>query len=58
MREMELVAKRRRHKPVGTTRPKGAPIAPNLLNREVEAETPTSQWVSDTTYVWTTEGWL
>lgn len=58
MREMELAAKRHRHKPVGTIRTKGAPVAPNLLNREFEAEAPNRKWVSDTTYVWTTEGWL
>lgn len=58
MREMELAAKRRRHKPVGTIRTKGAAVAPNLLNREFEVETPNRKWVSDTTYVWTREGWL
>lgn len=58
MREMELAAKRRRHKPVGTTRTKGAAVAPNVLNREFEAQTPNHTWVSDTTYVWTREGWL
>ena len=58
MREMELAAKRRRHKPVGTTRTKGAAVAPNVLNREFEVETPNRTWVSDTTYVWTREGWL
>jgi len=58
MREMELAAKRRRHKPVGTIRSRGAPVVANLLKREFEAQTPNSKWVSDTTYVWTTEGWL
>jgi transposase InsO family protein len=58
MREMELAAKRRRHQPVGTIRSRGAPVAANLLKREFKAETPKRKWVSDTTYVWTTEGWL
>ena len=58
MREMELAAKRRRHKPVGTIRSRGASAVANLLNREFKAETPNSKWVSDTTFVWTTEGWL
>ena len=58
MREMELAAKRRRHKPVGTIRSRGAPVVANLLNREFKAETPNSKWVSDTTCVWTPEGWL
>jgi putative transposase len=58
MREMELAARRRRHKPMGTLRRPGAPVAPNLLDREFEAEAPNTKWVSDTTYVWTAEGWL
>jgi putative transposase len=58
MREMDLAAKRRRHKPVGTIRTRGAAVAANLLNREFAAELPNRQWVSDTTYVWTAEGWL
>ena len=58
MREMELAARHRRHKPVGTTRTRGALVAANLLNREFEAQAPNSKLVSDTTFVWTTEGWL
>jgi len=41
MREMDLVAKRRRNKPAGTKRRKGAPIASNVLNREFSALAPT-----------------
>ena len=58
MREMELVAKRRRKTPVGTQRRSGALRAANLLNREVTAELPNAKWVSETSYVWTAEGWL
>jgi len=58
MREMELCAKPRRNKPVGTKRRNGAHPSPNLLNRDFTAASPTSRWVSDTTFVWTTEGWL
>jgi len=58
MREMDLAAKRRRNKPVGTKRRKGASAAPNLLDRDFRAEQPNRKWVSDTTYVWTKEGWL
>jgi len=58
MREMDLVAKRRRNKPAGTKRRKGAPIASNVLNREFSALAPNTKWVSDTTFVWTEEGWL
>nr|WP_220211083.1 IS3 family transposase [Reticulibacter mediterranei] len=58
MREMDLVAKPKRRSPVGTKRRKGVTAAPNLLNRNFQAERPNSKWVSDTTYVWTGEGWL
>jgi putative transposase len=43
---------------MGTLRRPGAPVAPNLLARAFEAEAPNTKWVSDTTYVWTAEGWL
>lgn len=33
-------------------------IAPNLLDREFQAEAPNQRWVADFTYVWTDEGWL
>lgn len=58
MREMELVAKARRNKPVGTRRRAGVAAAPNVLGRNFEASAPNTKWVSDTTYVWTTQGWL
>jgi putative transposase len=58
MREMELVAKPRGSKPVGTKRRRDAVIAPNLLDRDFTAELPNTKWVWDTTYVWTAEGWL
>ena len=34
------------------------PVAPNLLDRQFEVEEPNRVWVSDITYIWTTEGWL
>jgi len=58
MRDMELVAGRPRSRPVATIRRHGALSAPNLLNREFTAQLPNAKWVSDTTYVWTAEGWL
>jgi putative transposase len=58
MREMDLVAKPRRNKPVGTRRRNGAVVAPNLLDRDFRAKQPNEKWVSDTTFVWTAEGWL
>ena len=34
------------------------PVAPNLLQRKFEVERPNYAWVSDMTYIWTSEGWL
>jgi putative transposase len=36
----------------------GLPIAENLLDRQFECDRPNRRWVSDITYVWTSEGWL
>ena len=34
------------------------PVAENLLNRNFSTDHPNEVWLSDITYVWTTEGWL
>ena len=34
------------------------PVAPNLLQQDFSATVPNQKWVSDITYLWTTEGWL
>lgn len=34
------------------------PVAETTLNRQVTGEPPTRVWTGDSTYVWTTEGWL
>lgn len=33
-------------------------IAPNLLQREFEADAPNRKWLTDFTCAWTDEGWL
>lgn len=33
-------------------------IAKNLLKRDFKKDAPNQAWVTDITYVWTTEGWL
>ncbi len=58
MRELELVAKRPRHRTVTTKSEEGAAIAPNLLQQDFHAEQPNQKWTTDTTYIWTQEGWL
>lgn len=58
MREQQLVAKRPRHRTVTTHAEQGANVAPNLLQQNFHADEPNQKWVSDTTYIWTQEGWL
>jgi transposase InsO family protein len=58
MRENGLNARRRR-KHVKTTDSKhNLPVCENILNREFSAEKPGQIWVSDITYLRTTDGWL
>jgi putative transposase len=58
MREQGLFAKRPRHRTITTKSEPGAQVAPNLLQRDFSAHQPNSKWVTDTTYIWTAEGWL
>ena len=36
----------------------GLPVAPNLLQQDFSAARRDQKWVTDITYLWTTEGWL
>lgn len=58
MREQGLFAQRPCHRTTTTHSDKNAQAAPNLLQRDFHAEAPNQKWVSDTTYIWTREGWL
>jgi putative transposase len=58
MREQELVAKRPRHRTITTRSEEGASVAPNLLQQDFHADQPNQKWTTDTTYIWTPEGWL
>jgi transposase InsO family protein len=58
MRENGIKAKRSRKFKVTTHSKHNYPVAPNLLNRQFEVSTPNAVWVSDITYIWTSEGWL
>jgi putative transposase len=58
MQERELVAKHPRHRTVTTKNEEGAAVAPNLLQQDFHADQPNQKWASDTTYIWTQEGWL
>lgn len=59
MRAAALAArpKRRRSPTDAGERPEHS-IAPNLLQRQFEADAPNRKWLADFTYVWTDEGWL
>lgn len=58
MRELELAAKRPRHRTITTESEPGASVAANLLQQDFHADQPNQKWASDTTYIWTQEGWL
>ena len=59
MRAQALRARpRRRGLPTDTGERRVDAIAPNLLDRQFEAEGPNKKWVADFTYIWMAEGWL
>ena len=51
-------AKRRRKYRVTTNSKHNLPVAPNLLARQFTIDRPNAVWVSDITYIRTSEGWL
>lgn len=58
MNEEGLVAKARRKTRATTNSKHGLPVAPNVLGRQFEVDSPNTVWVGDITYLATTEGWL
>ena len=58
MRENGIRAKRRRKYRVTTNSKHNLPVAPNLLARQFTVDHTNAVWVSDITYIWTSEGWL
>jgi len=58
MYELELVAKARRKTRATTDSDHKMPVAPNLLDRQFDVPGPNLVWVSDITYLSTTQGWL
>ena len=58
MRELGLSAQLPKHRTVTTHRETGAPVAANLLQQDFHADRPTQKWTTDTTSIWTQEGWL
>ena len=58
MREMGLRATPEQPFMVTTNSNHSNPIYPNLLDRQFNPDQPDRAWVTDITYIWTTEGWL
>jgi transposase InsO family protein len=58
MKDNGIRAKRCRKFRVTTNSKHNYPVAPNLLNRQFQIDCPNKVWVSDITYIWTSEGWL
>lgn len=58
MRANGIAAKMKRKFKATTDSTHNLPVAKNLLNRQFKVDKPNRVWVSDITYIWTTEGWL
>jgi putative transposase len=58
MRELDLAARRPRHRTKTTRSDPNARIAPNRLDRDFTATRPNEKWAGDITAIWTYEGWL
>jgi len=58
MRARGLAARRRRRSRVTPHSQHPFPIAPNVLARQFERAAPDQAWVTDITYIPTSEGWL
>jgi transposase InsO family protein len=59
MRVHHIRGKQRGRRRVKTTdSAHNLPVAPNLLNRQFEADAPNQKWVTDITYIPTAQGWL
>ena len=58
MRELQLCGTAKRRFRSTTDSAHDAPVAPNLLQRDFEAEHPNQRWATDITYVWTSQSWM
>lgn len=58
MRELGLRSLRKRRFKATTDSNHALPVAENVLDRKFEVDAPNVAWVTDITYVWTSEGWL
>lgn len=58
MREMDLKARMPKRFKITTDSSHSFAIAPNVLDRNFDVQTPDRVWTVDMTYVWTLQGWL
>ena len=58
MNDMNLIAKARKKYRVTTDSNHNKQVAPNLLGQDFRATEPNQKWISDITYIPTSEGWL
>jgi putative transposase len=58
MREQNISARRKRRQAKKTDSNHSSPIAPNLLERDFTADAPNKKWMTDMTFIATSEGWL
>lgn len=58
MTELGLASRRKRRYKATTDSNHALPVAENVLDRKFEVDAPNVAWVTDITYVWTSEGWL
>ncbi|CAA0123010.1 Uncharacterised protein [BD1-7 clade bacterium] len=58
MRRQRLTPKAAKKFKVTTDSNHKLPVAPNLLDRDFNADAPNQKWAGDITYLYTSEGWL
>ena len=58
MKQEGLISKHRKKFKATTNSSHDLPISPNLLQRDFDVAQPDRVYVSDITYIWTSEGWL
>ena len=58
MRQMGLKAKTSKRFKLTTDSRHSFPVAPNILDRNFEVDSPDRVWTADISYVWTFEGWM
>jgi transposase InsO family protein len=58
MKRHQIAANRKRKFVVTTDSNHDLPVAENKLSQDFTPSHPNQKWVTDITYIWTTEGWL